>query len=404
MCIWFKSGVFMLLIEDRVNPRDYCELPLPAIQMIVILQPARHVPNTADECYIAEEILPKKEYSPVRPPKAYPTTKVPESDKYEPPSSDLQTAAAEGRLKTMSSKTKQEIKKNYSTIKDEDEQLTKILQGKRSISWYIRAVILLPLMFWCGVRQQPYTQPIQSYEDGSQVNLDDFMQNHETVTSKQNHEHVNSSVSTAQAKPTLVISYAGQHGAPWNLTEHFDELAERAKRGDQVVFITEQWSEWSDTIRGSKELNGSEDLTWIDGSGNISCCCTPALQEFTDCWLNRTPRGFNPPDTSDVFTSCFDEIVQLMQYEATMNLSTECTALVSEMHEELLVEQGEGTLDAADDPEDIYQPSTEQDLAQERAILEEIPLPGTNTDERLRKELWLKLLRAAGAAIRRSHQ
>eukprot|EP00973_Karenia_brevis_P007322 990968-Karenia_brevis.AAC.1 len=48
--------------------------------------------------------------------------------------------------------------------------------------------------------------------------------------------------------------------------------------------------------------------------------------------------------------------------------------------------------DVGDDTEDV--------LIQEREMLEEVPLPGNTTDEVKRKSEWLKLPRAARAAIR----
>eukprot|EP00973_Karenia_brevis_P092474 12412583-Karenia_brevis.AAC.1 len=73
--------------------------------------------------------------------------------------------------------------------------------------------------------------------------------------------------------------------------------------------------------------------------------------------------------------------------------------------EEELEDREEGReefFDAIADDEDIGD-DTEDVLIQEREILEEIPLPGNTTDEAKRKSEWLKLPRAARAAIRRLH-
>ena len=96
------------------------------------------------------DVGPPKAYdSDVRPPKAY-------NGLTEGPTFDLQKETAEGRVKTMPSNTKREIERTYSTIKAEDEQLTKIVRKNRYISWYMQAFIFLPLMYWLQY-QQPYT-------------------------------------------------------------------------------------------------------------------------------------------------------------------------------------------------------------------------------------------------------
>ena len=46
---------------------------------------------------------------------------------------------------------------------------------------------------------------------------------------------------------------------------------------------------------------------------------------------------------------------------------------------------------------------TRQKLADEEEMVDELPLPGVTSDERDRKTAWLKLPRAARAAIRRMH-
>eukprot|EP00973_Karenia_brevis_P064647 8981399-Karenia_brevis.AAC.1 len=62
----------------------------------------------------------------------------------------------------------------------------------------------------------------------------------------------------------------------------------------------------------------------------------------------------------------------------------------------------EGFFDALVEDEDIRDDSGEA-LIQEREMLEEVPLPGNATDEAKRKSEWLKLPRAARAAVRRLH-
>ena len=58
--------------------------------------------------------------------------------------------------------------------------------------------------------------------------------------------------------------------------------------------------------------------------------------------------------------------------------------------------------DSIVDDEDIAA-GADEDLIQEREMLEELPLPGRNESEVERKREWLKLPRPARAAIRRMH-
>ena len=46
---------------------------------------------------------------------------------------------------------------------------------------------------------------------------------------------------------------------------------------------------------------------------------------------------------------------------------------------------------------------TREKLAEEEEIAEGLPLPGVTSDERTRKDAWLRLPRPATAAIRRMH-
>eukprot|EP00973_Karenia_brevis_P075301 10461445-Karenia_brevis.AAC.1 len=79
------------------------------------------------------------------------------------------------------------------------------------------------------------------------------------------------------------------------------------------------------------------------------------------------------------------------------------TAFPAEMRaEEEFEEREEGReelFDSIADDEDIGD-DTEDVLIQEREMLKEVPLPGNTTDEAKRKSEWLKLPRAARAAIR----
>jgi hypothetical protein len=71
-------------------------------------------------------------------------------------------------------------------------------------------------------------------------------------------------------------------------------------------------------------------------------------------------------------------------------------------HPESGVNQNTDFFDEIVQDEDIGN-DTEELLVQEREILEEMPLPGIPKDEADRKKMWLKLPRAARAAIRRLH-
>ena len=78
------------------------------------------------------------------------------------------------------------------------------------------------------------------------------------------------------------------------------------------------------------------------------------------------------------------------------------TAFPAEMEQEGAEEKEFDFFDDIVDDEDIGD-DTDEVLVQEREMLEELPLPGRSKMEADRKREWLKLPRAARAAIRRLH-
>ena len=48
------------------------------------------------------------------------------------------------------------------------------------------------------------------------------------------------------------------------------------------MFLTKQYSSISETVRNFSLLEASDNMTWIDGSGNISCCCTKEIEDVVD--------------------------------------------------------------------------------------------------------------------------
>ena len=134
--------------------------------------------------------------------------------------------------------------------------------------------------------------------------------------------------------------------------------------------------------------------------------CTENIYDVIDSWLNYGAKEIAPVSTTDLFQEHVRDILQLIQYEATVNTTHDdaCYGLVEEMRIEESAER-DGTLDCIKTPEDCAAlPSHgDCDLAQERAILEEIPLPGYPQDEAARRKEWLKYPRNCRAAIRRMH-
>jgi hypothetical protein len=103
-----------------------------------------------------------------------------------------------------------------------------------------------------------------------------------------------------------------------------------------------------------------------------------------------------------------DELLQWIIEQESEQISRK--AFPAEMEQEEQEEKDEDInpeeemfLDAIKEDEDIGDEQTQEAIAEEAEMLEEIPLPGRNHDERSRKREWLKLPRTARAAIRRMH-
>ena len=73
-------------------------------------------------------------------------------------------------------------------------------------------------------------------------------------------------------------------------------------------------------------------LAWLDGSGNISCLVTPAIEPIVECWLQgRGKHQASPPkETRDLFDPEFGEIVELLQYETRVDDLSRITSFAAE--------------------------------------------------------------------------
>eukprot|EP00973_Karenia_brevis_P082436 11426278-Karenia_brevis.AAC.1 len=126
--------------------------------------------------------------------------------------------------------------------------------------------------------------------------------------------------------------------------------------------------------------------------------------QWSKDWSDGEDR-FDPPKcVQDLDETTIGELIELIN-DTKIDQAAK-TAFPAEMRaEEEFEEREDGReefFDAVVDDEDMGDES-EEVLVQEREMLEEVPLPGNTTDEAKRKSEWLKLPRAARAAIRRLH-
>ena len=117
-------------------------------------------------------------------------------------------------------------------------------------------------------------------------------------------------VKTPRKDAEIIVTYSGEYGRPANEDDYLSKLDEAASRGCQVMYVTEQY----DSQIRQEETNN---LTWLDGSGNISCLVTPAIEPIVECWLQD--RGKHQASPPKEFDPEFSEFVELLQYETRVN-------------------------------------------------------------------------------------
>jgi hypothetical protein len=143
-------------------------------------------------------------------------------------------------------------------------------------------------------------------------------------------------------------------------------------------------------------------MPWTDELGNISLTCNdPATTKMVKEWADGE-RHMAPMCVGDIGREEFTDLIYDKLQHATVN-GRACSAFPAEaekkaMHEE----QALGVFDTVGGKEDI---GNERDeiLQHEQALLEEMPLPGTEKGKAKRRQKWLKLPRPTKAAIRRMH-
>ena len=143
-----------------------------------------------------------------------------------------------------------------------------------------------------------------------------------------------------------------------------------------------------------------ESLEWYDCRGNLSFACSDerVARQVLD-WSDGENKWTAPMSVGDVTTQGMSKLVHkvndvLVQDEAM-------TAFPAELEQESR-EENTASFDAIESDQDIGD-DTEQVIADEKAMIEELPLPGAPQFEKERRAQWLKLPRHARAAIRRMH-
>ena len=161
-----------------------------------------------------------------------------------------------------------------------------------------------------------------------------------------------------------------------------------------IVHFTEQVP-----IENRLLLHDPLNLEWIDGSGNISCLVSAELAETVRAWTQEGEQYYVPRTSADLMDEGFENVIELLRFSCSAAKIT-LTAFPAEMEWERR-QEGRPTLDEVSSTQDQGEPDIIKRMAEERSMLEEIPLPGTPVTEAERLAKWLKIPRDARGAIRR---
>ena len=141
-------------------------------------------------------------------------------------------------------------------------------------------------------------------------------------------------------------------------------------------------------------------MTWHDGRGNLSFLTNDQrIAGLVKTWTD-TERYLAPKCIDDIDTPEFRKFIEKIEEDELEKSAL--TALAADAEQEDAEERDHDCLDSIDVDEDVGG-DQENIQEQEKAMLEEIPLPGTPLQEQARRQLWLKLPRIARTAIRRMH-
>ena len=193
----------------------------------------------------------------------------------------------------------------------------------------------------------------------------------------------------------IIISYSGYYCNMFSVSDFMTELDLIAETGVMIAHFTEQFP-GEDRHAMPDPLN----LEWIDGSGNISCLVSPELKELVKDWIQDGERYYAPRTTGDLLQEEFLWTIDALRQRCA-ETQVALSAFPAEVEWERKQEEGSGAIDDVFGDEDQGTPDAIRQAAEERSMLEEIPLPGTPVNEAERLRLWLQIPRAARAAIRR---
>lgn len=265
-----------VMLEDRVPLEQVMLFEEDWYRIMNIIQPSRTDPSETDPgesiCWMACSLISgdrvekiDKDYDPFKDPT--------DSSKYY--ANEYQA----GRVRPMPGKRRKELEENIREIKKEDAQLRATTKNER-VPWYMSMLCLLlyTATNWF-YSDSPVVDGIDYYEHNQSVYISEYL--------LQNHEQLPAGFMIGAPADTrqVVTVYAGDRGYPSNSTEFVKEVVDLAYDGYQVAFLTEQWSESS--FRSDLLLSNNTSMSCIDGSGNISCCCTERLRDVIQQWLNE---------------------------------------------------------------------------------------------------------------------
>ena len=290
---------------------------------------------------------------------------------------DLQEEVQHGYVATMSKKQRHVVNTGADQAEQEADSIEYVLKKKgsytkqaKTMGMFARCLCILPLIG-------------SGYQHNDTMTDGQVIQFPEQFSGLQEHADVD-----------LIVSYSGSHGESPILEELLTSLDKAAENGKHVCHFTEQFP--NETLSFVPEH-----LTSIHGSGNISVLATEGVSDLVKDWLHDNAAWEAPKATGDILEDEFIEFIDVLRHDVATNACSLC-GYPAEMQEEARQEVEE-SMDAVHDLGDASATTEEELLANERSMLEEIPLPGTPIGEAARKIEWLKIPRPARAAIRRLH-
>ena len=153
----------------------------------------------------------------------------------------------------------------------------------------------------------------------------------------------------------------------------------------------------------------AEGLEWYHTSADLSFVCNDKeIAQIVIEWADGHDMYMPPMSIDDVGQEGFGKLlIELRLHRAEVSAWTaypaEMQDSVDEEEQKDLTNRRKISMELKAIEDVGVESQTRQKLADEEEMMEELPLPGVTSDERERKTAWLKLPRAARAAIRRMH-